>query len=164
VAVVVLARIDWGANEAVTGVASLASANVIVHVPDEARVAAGVFVATSFVDGARVDLNAFGLKIIIELVILIVFITYSFLDVSVVADALVSISSCEGVTGGVEWADAGVRAVVDWIAVFVSITVVMSVADAFVSDRSVDALGILVALVLVGVEALVDWADKSLIT
>jgi hypothetical protein len=148
VAVVVLARIDWGANEAITGVASLASANVVVHVADEARVAAGVFVATSFVDGARVDLNAFGLKIIIELVILIVFITYSFLDVSVVADALVSISSCEGVTGGVEWADAGVRAV----------------ADAFVSDRSVDALGILVALVLVGVEALVDWADKSLIT
>ena len=97
------------------------------------------------------------------MVIFMIFVTYSFLDVSIVADALVSISSCESVTGGVEWANAGVRAVVDWIAVFFSITVVMSLADALVSDRSVDALGILVALVLVGVEALVDWADKGLI-
>ena len=36
VAVVVLARINWGANEAITGVASLALANVIVNVADKA--------------------------------------------------------------------------------------------------------------------------------
>ena len=66
-AVVVLARIDWIANEAVTGVAGLASANVVVHVADEARVAAGVLVAASSVDCARINLNAFGLKIKIEL-------------------------------------------------------------------------------------------------
>ena len=36
VAVVVLARINWGANEAITGVASLTLANVIVNVADEA--------------------------------------------------------------------------------------------------------------------------------
>ena len=66
-AVVVLARIDRGANEAVTGVASLASANVVVHVADEGRVAVGVLVATSSIDGAWINLNAFGLKIIIEL-------------------------------------------------------------------------------------------------
>jgi len=147
VAVVVLARIDWVANEAVTSVASLASADVVVNVADEARVAAGVLVAASSVDCARINLNAF----------------CSFLNVSIVADALVSISSCECVTGGVEWANAGVRAVVDWITVFFSITVVMSLADALVSDRSVDALGILVAFVLVGVEALVDWADKGVV-
>ena len=65
-AVVVLARIDRGANKTVTGVASLASANVVVHVADESRVAVRVLVATSSVDGAWINLNAFGLKIIIE--------------------------------------------------------------------------------------------------
>ena len=88
-------------------------------------------------------------------------ITYSFLDVSFVADTLVS--NGKGVASRVKWADASVGAVINWITVFFSITVVVSVADALVSDGSVDALGILVALVLVGVEALVDWADQGLI-
>jgi len=101
--------------------------------------------ATSSVDGTRVDLDAF----------------CSFLDVSFVADALVSNS--ESVALGVEWADASIRAIIDQVAVFFAITIVVSLADTLVSDRSVDALGILVALVEVGVEALVDWADKGVV-
>lgn len=88
-------------------------------------------------------------------------ITYSFLEVSIVANALVS--NGESVASGVEWADACVRAVIDQVAVFFSITVVMSFADALVSDRSVDALCILVAFVQIRVEALVDRADQRLI-
>ena len=62
VAVVLSASINRCTFEAITSVSSLALADVVVDGSDEGGVASGMVVATSSVDGAGVDLDAFALE------------------------------------------------------------------------------------------------------
>ena len=62
IAVVLSASINWGTFEAIASVSSLALADVVVDGADEGGVASSMVVATSSVDGAGVDLDAFALE------------------------------------------------------------------------------------------------------